>query len=108
MSTYGTPFYLTVIEFKRFILKLFNNVHPTILLAPMEKCNGQCSQWSVFIFRSSNDFLASSTHTDFKEVKVDWSYVERLIPPKIIPEMPKDSEITPSGWRPPRGILITN
>uniref|UniRef100_A0A914D5D1 Large ribosomal subunit protein mL49 n=1 Tax=Acrobeloides nanus TaxID=290746 RepID=A0A914D5D1_9BILA len=44
----------------------------------------------------------TTTYTDFKEAQVDWSYVERLLPPKIIPEIPKDCGITPSGWRAPR------
>lgn len=37
---------------------------------------------------------------------VDWKYVERLFPPELIPEMPKTQEITPSGWRPPKGLYF--
>lgn len=48
----------------------------------------------------------ATTYTDFKEADVDWSYVERLMPPKVIPEMPKDTGVTPSGWRPPQGSYI--
>lgn len=37
-------------------------------------------------------------------MSVDWKYVERLLAPELIPEMPKTKEITPSGWRPPQGF----
>ncbi|KAK0410163.1 hypothetical protein QR680_004986 [Steinernema hermaphroditum] len=41
------------------------------------------------------------TYTEFKEIPVDWSYVDRLMPLETIPEMPKNCGVTPSGWRPP-------
>jgi hypothetical protein len=38
-------------------------------------------------------------------VDVDWSYVERIMPIKLIPEPPAHATYpTPSGWRPPRGV----
>ncbi|KAI6186876.1 hypothetical protein M3Y98_00180900 [Aphelenchoides besseyi] len=42
------------------------------------------------------------TLTEFEEAPVDWKYVERLLPPELIPEMPKVDQPTPSGWRPPK------
>uniref|UniRef100_A0A915EEG2 Uncharacterized protein n=1 Tax=Ditylenchus dipsaci TaxID=166011 RepID=A0A915EEG2_9BILA len=36
-----------------------------------------------------------------REASVDWSYVERLIPPKVVPEMPKDC-----GFCPVDGVLL--
>jgi hypothetical protein len=50
-------------------------------------------------------FLEPKTYTDFEEVPVNWKNVERLLPVELIPEMPKTQEITPSGWRPPKGLL---
>ncbi|KAI1723934.1 mitochondrial large subunit ribosomal protein (Img2) domain-containing protein [Ditylenchus destructor] len=43
-----------------------------------------------------------TTYTDFKEANVNWDYVKRLLPLKVIPEMPKNCGILPSGWRPPK------
>ncbi|KAI6189597.1 hypothetical protein M3Y97_00025500 [Aphelenchoides bicaudatus] len=42
------------------------------------------------------------TFTDYEEVPVNWSYVDRLFAPELIPEMPKTQEVTASGWRPPK------
>lgn len=50
--------------------------------------------------------VLETTYTHFKESNTDWSYVERLMPLKIIPEPPKSSGISPSGWRSPQGSLI--
>ncbi|VDM42690.1 unnamed protein product [Toxocara canis] len=42
------------------------------------------------------------TLTGFEEVPVDWKYVERLMPHKVIPDVPEHSSYpTPSGWKPP-------
>ena len=45
-------------------------------------------------------------YTKFHEVKTaDWKYVDRLIPPLVIPDYPvKDSYV--SGWKPPSGKEI--
>lgn len=37
---------------------------------------------------------------------VNWSYVDRLFAPELIPEMPKTQEVTASGWRPPKGLIF--
>ncbi|MFH4982522.1 hypothetical protein AB6A40_009231 [Gnathostoma spinigerum] len=44
----------------------------------------------------------SKTFATFEEAAVDWKYVERLMPVRVIPDVPKhDKYPTPSGWRPP-------
>ncbi|VDK17909.1 unnamed protein product [Anisakis simplex] len=46
--------------------------------------------------------FAEKTLTSFEEANVDWKYVERLMPHKVIPDIPEHSQYpTPSGWRPP-------
>ena len=41
--------------------------------------------------------------TDVIESKEEWKWVERLMPMKVVPEVPHhDSYPTPSGWFPPR------
>ncbi|PIO74569.1 hypothetical protein TELCIR_03410 [Teladorsagia circumcincta] len=45
----------------------------------------------------------TSTLTGVEEVKIDWSYVERLMPHEVVPPLPKHSSYpTPSGWQPPQ------
>uniref|UniRef100_A0A1I7V1M4 Large ribosomal subunit protein mL49 n=1 Tax=Caenorhabditis tropicalis TaxID=1561998 RepID=A0A1I7V1M4_9PELO len=44
----------------------------------------------------------TKTLATVEEVPVDWSYVERLMPIEIVPDVPKhESYPTPSGWTPP-------
>uniref|UniRef100_A0A8R1HQC9 Large ribosomal subunit protein mL49 n=1 Tax=Caenorhabditis japonica TaxID=281687 RepID=A0A8R1HQC9_CAEJA len=44
-----------------------------------------------------------------EEISVDWSYVERLMPIEVIPEVPKhESYPTPSGWTPPTELGKTH
>ncbi|CAO4379058.1 unnamed protein product [Caenorhabditis nigoni] len=44
----------------------------------------------------------TKTFATVEEVSVDWSFVERLMPIEVVPEVPKhDSYPTPSGWTPP-------
>ncbi|EGT43575.1 hypothetical protein CAEBREN_08777 [Caenorhabditis brenneri] len=44
----------------------------------------------------------TKTLATVQEVPVDWSFVERLMPIEIVPEVPKhESYPTPSGWTPP-------
>ncbi|KHJ94597.1 hypothetical protein OESDEN_05470 [Oesophagostomum dentatum] len=44
-----------------------------------------------------------STATSFEEVKIDWSYIERLMPHDVVPPLPKHASYpTPSGWQPPQ------
>jgi len=47
-------------------------------------------------------------YTKFHEVKTaDWKYVDRLIPPLVIPDYPvKDSYV--SGWKPPADSALSN
>ena len=43
------------------------------------------------------------TFSDFREVDVNWDYVQRLLPKRVIPTVEKaDGTITPSGWRAPK------
>uniref|UniRef100_A0A914LK45 Large ribosomal subunit protein mL49 n=1 Tax=Meloidogyne incognita TaxID=6306 RepID=A0A914LK45_MELIC len=42
------------------------------------------------------------TFSYFREAKVDWGYVERLLPREFVPERKVGGYITPSGWRAPR------
>ncbi|KAE9548397.1 hypothetical protein FO519_008391 [Halicephalobus sp. NKZ332] len=42
------------------------------------------------------------TYTEFKEVQVDWDYIQRLIPKETIPPMPMGPGPYPSGWQPPK------
>ncbi|CAI5452509.1 unnamed protein product [Caenorhabditis angaria] len=43
------------------------------------------------------------------EVPIDWSYVERLMPIEIIPDVPKhETYPTPSGWTPPTEAAKTH
>ncbi|KAK6050849.1 hypothetical protein COOONC_11644 [Cooperia oncophora] len=45
----------------------------------------------------------TSTFTSVEEVKIDWSYIERLMPHEVVPPLPvHDSYPTPSGWQPPQ------
>jgi hypothetical protein len=38
---------------------------------------------------------------------MDWEYVRRLLPRKIIPEVSKpEGTVTPSGWRAPKGKQV--
>ncbi|CAG9531623.1 unnamed protein product [Cercopithifilaria johnstoni] len=49
--------------------------------------------------------MPKTEHTRSKavEISVDWKYVQRLMPRKLIPDVPKhDTYPTPSGWRPPK------
>ncbi|VDO42304.1 unnamed protein product, partial [Onchocerca flexuosa] len=40
------------------------------------------------------------------EIAVDWKYIQRLMPQKLIPDVPKhDTYPTPSGWRPPKRMI---
>ncbi|CAD6186983.1 unnamed protein product [Caenorhabditis auriculariae] len=42
------------------------------------------------------------TYPKVEEIAVDWSYVERLMPIEVVPEVPHhDSFPTASGWQPP-------
>uniref|UniRef100_A0A915C3S6 Large ribosomal subunit protein mL49 n=1 Tax=Parascaris univalens TaxID=6257 RepID=A0A915C3S6_PARUN len=42
------------------------------------------------------------TLTGFEEVAVDWKYVDRLMPHRVIPDVPEHASYpTPSGWMPP-------
>ncbi|GMS80125.1 hypothetical protein PENTCL1PPCAC_2300, partial [Pristionchus entomophagus] len=42
------------------------------------------------------------TRTWYGEAEVDWSFVERILPREVVPDLPKHvSYPTPSGWRPP-------
>ncbi|CAJ0589547.1 unnamed protein product [Cylicocyclus nassatus] len=44
-----------------------------------------------------------ATTTSFEEVKIDWSFVERLMPHEVVPPLPKHASYpTPSGWQPPQ------
>uniref|UniRef100_A0A914I5R0 Large ribosomal subunit protein mL49 n=1 Tax=Globodera rostochiensis TaxID=31243 RepID=A0A914I5R0_GLORO len=46
-----------------------------------------------------------STYSNFREATVRWDYVRRLLPHRLIPEIPRDFSdggVTPSGWRAPR------
>ncbi|KAL3093112.1 hypothetical protein niasHT_022562 [Heterodera trifolii] len=45
-----------------------------------------------------------NTFSEFREAKVHWEYVRRLLPRRLIPEIPKNAAegVTPSGWRAPR------
>ncbi|KAL6742802.1 hypothetical protein Aduo_015911 [Ancylostoma duodenale] len=46
---------------------------------------------------------SSSTTTTFEEAKIDWSFVERLMPHEVVPPLPKHGSYpTPSGWQPPQ------
>ncbi|CAI4231354.1 unnamed protein product [Auanema sp. JU1783] len=43
-----------------------------------------------------------STYSDAEELKIDWKFVERLLPHEVVPDLPKHSSYpTPSGWQPP-------
>ncbi|CAB3397241.1 unnamed protein product [Caenorhabditis bovis] len=43
------------------------------------------------------------------EINVDWSYVERLMPIEVVPEVPKHEKYpTPSGWIPPTDVGKTH
>ncbi|CAI2355366.1 unnamed protein product [Caenorhabditis sp. 36 PRJEB53466] len=51
----------------------------------------------------------TKTLATVEEVPVDWSFVERLMPIQIIPEVPKhESYPTPSGWTPPTELGKTH
>ncbi|KAK5968421.1 hypothetical protein GCK32_022277, partial [Trichostrongylus colubriformis] len=51
----------------------------------------------------------TSTLTSVEEVKIDWSYVERLMPHDVVPPLPvHKSYPTPSGWQPPQGKASTS
>jgi hypothetical protein len=56
-----------------------------------------------FLFFQS---ILEQTFTDVEEAPVDWKYIDRVLPPNLIPEMPKVEGITPSGWRAPRGLIL--
>ncbi|EFP05881.1 hypothetical protein CRE_27151 [Caenorhabditis remanei] len=51
----------------------------------------------------------TKTLATVEEIPVDWSYVERLMPIEVVPEVPKhESYPTPSGWTPPSGAGKTH
>lgn len=53
-------------------------------------------------YKSSPNYKDPSHYTDYDISKdlVEWSYVQRLVRPKIIPEPPCTDKILPSGWKP--------
>ncbi|VDO50373.1 unnamed protein product [Brugia timori] len=51
----------------------------------------------------SKTVILEHTRSKAVEISVDWKYVERLMPKKLIPDVPNhDTYPTPSGWRPPK------
>ncbi|XGW05617.1 hypothetical protein V3C99_016181 [Haemonchus contortus] len=45
----------------------------------------------------------TSTLSSVEEVKIDWSYIDRLMPLEVVPPLPAhESYPTPSGWQPPQ------
>ncbi|VDO88367.1 unnamed protein product [Heligmosomoides polygyrus] len=50
-----------------------------------------------------------ATTTSFEEVKIDWEFVERLMPHEVIPPLPTHASYpTPSGWQPPQEKMLNH
>lgn len=65
----------------------------------------KCCSLFVLLFYISNYYFIflDETYTDVEELKIDWKYVERLMPIETIPKVPHHEKYpTPSGWQPPR------
>ncbi|VDN00962.1 unnamed protein product [Thelazia callipaeda] len=47
--------------------------------------------------------FSEHTKTGAVEIAINWKYVQKLLPRKLIPDVPKhETYPTPSGWRPPK------